>query len=287
MYIQVNPANGVWARLDEDAEQEDGAAEQAPPQRVVPIVQDNKNAALLRLAGEMLPKESMATLQHALIRGLELSFQVEEGEVLVAPTPSSEERRALLAYEASEGGAGVLGRLAAEPGMLAQVARNALEMMHYKDPSAAIVAADPALLQDVPEADCVKGCYRCLLSYYNQPDHGLIDRKNDAALHVLLRLARATVALQSPRSCDAPAAGSWHAALTAWGIPRPDDQPLDLAGVVMPLAWRDHLVGAGTEADIAQAQTLADAQGYVLVGLPPEPGASPPPGLLEALGLKT
>ncbi len=52
---------------------------------------------------------------------------------MIEPTPSREERRALLAYEASEGGAGVLGRLAAEPEMLAQVAVKALELMHYED----------------------------------------------------------------------------------------------------------------------------------------------------------
>ena len=88
-----------WTKKDDRDDWRPGA----PPQRVVPIVQDHKNAALVRLSDEPLSKVGMATLQHALTRGLELCFQIEEGEVLVEPTPSREHRRALLAYEASEG----------------------------------------------------------------------------------------------------------------------------------------------------------------------------------------
>jgi hypothetical protein len=36
----------------------------------------------------------------------------------------------------------------------------------------------------------VAGCYRCLLSYYNQPDHALVDRRKDAFKLLLTRLAR-------------------------------------------------------------------------------------------------
>lgn len=278
----INPANGTWARLDEDDDQDD-APGQVPPQRIVPIVQDHKNAALLRLPGEPLSQASMATLQHALIRGIELCFQVEEGEILIEPTPSREDRRALLAYEASEGGAGVLGRLASEPGMLAQVARKALELMHFDDPEAAIAAADPMLLCDVPNPGCVRGCYRCLLSYYNQPDHLLIDRTDAATKRVLLRMARATVRLPvaHPGHEGAPL---WRQALQDWGLPCPDADPITLAGVTIPLAWRSHLAAAGLEEDVQAAQAAAEAQGYTLIPLAAEPGATPPPALLEALG---
>ncbi len=55
------------------------------------------------------------TLQHAVARGLELEFQLEPGEMLTEPTPSRENRRAILGFEAAEGGVGVLDRLANEP----------------------------------------------------------------------------------------------------------------------------------------------------------------------------
>ena len=79
----INPANGTWACLDDEVE--DDTPGKAAPQRIVSVVQDHKNAALLRLAGEPLDHAGMATLQHALIRGIELCFQVEEGEIFIEP----------------------------------------------------------------------------------------------------------------------------------------------------------------------------------------------------------
>ena len=163
----------------------------------------------------------MATLQHVLLRGIGLVFRLDEGEVLTEPVPSRDSRRTILAYVATEGGAGVLGRLATEPQALARVARTALDPMHYRNPDAAIAAADPALLDDDPEAQCVKGCYRCLLSYYNQPDHEHIDRTDDKVLRALLRLARGDVAPIGP-SRGADEARVWVEALARWGPPLPD-----------------------------------------------------------------
>src|SRR5690606_20245064 len=105
----------------------------------------------------------------------------EEGEILAEPLPDAKERRGLLLYEATEGGAGVLTRLVHEPDALARVAVEALKIMHLDVP------ADPALLPaaeglvDTDGTECVAGCYRCLLSYYNQTDHELIDRRDLAA----------------------------------------------------------------------------------------------------------
>src|SRR5204863_8935364 len=130
-------------------EGDDDATPECPiRQRVVAIVQDTKNAALLRLSAGPLPETAMATLQHALARGIGLIFQLEEGETLTEPVPSRESRRAILAYEATEGGAGVLGRLTTEPQALARVARTALGLMHYRNLEPDIAAADPRALEN-------------------------------------------------------------------------------------------------------------------------------------------
>ena len=285
--FNIDPSTGKWGkRPDED----EGPPDAPRSQRVVPIVQDNKNAALLRLLEGPLDEVGMTTLQHALARGLELEFQLEAGETQTEPTPSRENRRAILAYEAAEGGAGVLGRMAQEPGALARVARTALGLMHYAQLETATAAADATVLTTVDNADCVKGCYRCLLSYYNQPDHGLIDRTNPGALNTLLRLARATTA--TPKACvdetrveGDGGAKTWREAFKAWRLPRPDEEVLDQAGDPPPLTWRSHLVAAGfSEFDVTTRRAL-EAGGYSLVVLPETPGDQPPAALAELLGV--
>jgi hypothetical protein len=277
----IDPATGRWTGSPE--ENDDDATPEGPVrQRVVPIVEDTKNAALLRLTAGPLPDAAMATLQHALARGIGLVYQLEEGETLTEPVPARESRRAILAYEATEGGAGVLGRLTTEPQALARVARSALGLMHYRNLDAAIAAADPTLLDNDPEAQCVKGCYRCLLSYYNQPDHEHIDRTDDDVRRTLLRLARSDVApIVSSRG--AGAAGAWPEALSRWGLPLPDGEPLIVDGAVLPLVWRAHLAVAVFGPVGNDTRAAFDARGFEVATVPEEPGDTPPPELVELL----
>ena len=177
----------------------------------------------------------------------------------------------------------MLGRLTAEPHALAGVARKALELMHYGNVDAALAAADPALLVEDTDAHCVKGCYRCLLSYYNQPDHELIDRTDADVLRTLLRLARSEVAPLS-RKADAAVDGDWREALSRWGLPVPDGDPLQVGGAVLPLAWRAHLTAAAIGRLESETRAEAEALGYAVATLPEAPGEMPPPELVELLG---
>lgn len=279
----IDPATGRWVGSAEEGD-DDGPPEGPAKQRIVPIVQDTKNAVLLRLTGEDLPDAAMATLQHALTRGIGLTFQLEEGELLTEPVPSRESRKAILAFEATEGGAGVLGRLTADPDVVARVARTALDLMHYRNIDEAVSAQDPALLADDPSAECVKGCYRCLLSYYNQPDHEHIDRKDESVLRLLLRLARSTVAPARRRSEEDTGSG-WPAAFERWGIPAPDAEPMTLGDRSVPLVWRRFTLAAIAGAVADETREAATWLGYDLVELPEQPGDAPPAALLAALGM--
>jgi hypothetical protein len=98
----IDPASGRWVGSADDADG-DNPPDAPVKQRVVPMVQDHKNTLLVRLKDKALPDATMATLQHALARGLEIVFQLEEGEVLTEPVPARDNRRGLLAFEASEG----------------------------------------------------------------------------------------------------------------------------------------------------------------------------------------
>jgi hypothetical protein len=119
----------------------------------------------------------------------------------------------------------VLSRLATDASTLAQVARTALGLMHYKVPDAEVRPDDLTDLAGEfagPGApQCEAGCYQCLLSYYNQPDHEIIDRRNSHAIGFLASLANATVqplhlAVTAAREATGEASGSlqeWLAAI--------------------------------------------------------------------------
>jgi len=201
----INPITGLWSKQDDpndndDSVKEEGAMDKVASQRIVPFVEDHRN--LLILAPLTPPSlEAMATVQAALKRGVEMTFQIEESELVAEPLPKLDDRKALLFYEAAEGGAGVLTRLASEPESLAIVASKALEIMHFQKPEgeewdvSKLVASEKK--DDLGNALCEAGCYQCLLSYFNQPDHENINRRNQEALELLVVLANSSVHLES------------------------------------------------------------------------------------------
>jgi hypothetical protein len=135
--------------------------------------------------------------------------------------------------------------------------------MHY-DPTSyeAAAASDPSALVSDPDAHCVAGCYRCLLSYFNQPDHVLIDRRQESALHFLLRLAFAdTHNFQDETGI--------HSDLN--GCPLPDAEAIVIDGYRIDMIWRAARIAA-VEQDNAPpglSDKLA-AKGIELVVLPSE-----------------
>jgi very-short-patch-repair endonuclease len=121
----------------------------------------------------MAPAEIEAiytTLAHSLGRALMVAFNLDESELggflarsagtgpAAEPEAEAVPYRVVL-YETTVGGSGVLASLA-EPGQLEAVVLRARELLHEGD----------------PEGGCQKACYACLLSFYNQRVHDLLDR---------------------------------------------------------------------------------------------------------------
>ena len=184
-------------------------------------------------------------------------------------------------YEAAEGGAGALSRMTEEKPAFRTIARKALEIMHY-DPASLEDAAvrGTAALVNIVDARCVAGCYRCLLSYFNQPDHELIDRRQELALRFLLRLAFADTQ-------DLHGEAETHVGLE--GCPLPDPQPIEIDGYRVDLIWRAARMAAAEED--AAPPNLVDklaAKGVELVLLPSEKNARSQTlvNLASALGAK-
>lgn len=262
----IDPKSGYW--VGENPKGDDGPKH--IKQRIAPVVEDRKNALLIRFPWMWLhelgkdAESALATIQHALARGVESIYQLEEGEILVEPTPNRQNRRALLFYEAAEGGAGALSRLIQEPRAFAQVAERALEIMHYDRTSfASAVDNGPDALTQLQDARCVAGCYRCLLSYFNQPDHQVIDRRLPSALKFLLRLTVAEISGEADMRKTHPELDK---------CPLHDEEPLEIGKFQIEWIWRAHRIAAVEEgkAPVALAEQLA-AKGIELVSLPQEP----------------
>lgn len=190
----LDTVEGKWARaVDQNtASDSDGRI-----QRVVPYVQDHRNALLIKLAARVPVEQRMAAM-YALKRAVEAEFQLESNELAVEPMPGRIRPHAwsvLLMYEAAEGGAGVLRRLATEDGPMRRVARRAIRLLHYD----ADTGNDLGKAEHATEL-CAQACYDCLLSYSNQWDHQALDRH--CVIGLLQELSTASVKLGGVRGED-------------------------------------------------------------------------------------
>ncbi|WP_221028907.1 DEAD/DEAH box helicase [Actomonas aquatica] len=238
----INPITGQWSKLDdpdtdnvEENPDATGVVNQ-PAQLVVPYVEDHRNI-LIFSPEKVLSEAAMATLQAALKRGITQTFQIEDSELVVEPLPDRSNRRSILFYEAAEGGAGVLSRIASPDyrDQLAIVARTALSVLHFDLPETGVLSSDDLpkceVLTEAGERICEAGCYQCLLSYYNQPDHELINRRDPSIQQLLVQLANGVVmpsTVPLPKSTVGPL-GAWLSALREAGLRLPDETEKSIA----------------------------------------------------------
>jgi MrfA Zn-binding domain len=287
--FNINPRTGYWARTADDDADEPPNPDKVRPQQIVPYVEDRKNALLVTPEGD-LDDAVMADLQYAIVRGLEVVYQLEEGEVLGEALPERSDRRSILIYEAAEGGAGVLSQFVAHPDAVARVISTAMETCHF---DVARFKADGEL-HDIADAKCVAGCYRCLLSYYNQPDHALVDRRKDGFKLLLARLARSRVDRKDgPQLVPADDSAEHEApqdpflaAIVARGLQPHDPKPIEVGGVSYPYVWRAvRVVAAPTPIPIKTSRLFADKGLMVIPFDPKNPAVSETlDALAEALG---
>ena len=164
---------GDW--LGKEDEEDDNSTDPQIPKsvnahKVVPFADDRRNC--LRMSPRVpLEPAAMHSLLSALKNAIQVVYQLEESELAAEPLPNIENPAHLLFYEAAEGGAGVLRRLVEEPDALCNVAKKAIELLHF-DPVTCVDLRRPERSNE----DCVKACYQCLLHYGNQPLHDRLDR---------------------------------------------------------------------------------------------------------------
>ena len=109
------------------------------------------------------------------------------------------------------------------------------------------------------------------MSYYNQPDHESLDRRDEDARAMLLRLARARTvparslthttheAITIAEDSTVSVKDQWREEATRRGIPVPDSKPLLAGERSVRRVWRRHYVAAIIdEADRPALQPLED-----------------------------
>lgn len=168
----LDPVRGEWAPRPDEEEEKGPEPKRTLISGVRILVRDTRNILLIRLEGKA-DEGLLASLQAALQRGIEAVFQVDEEE-LASERVGSGAHRAILFWEAAEGGLGVLSRLAEDPTVLKQVAREALSICHFGPEGED--ERPPRLLAEGEAEGCARACYDCLLTYRNQRDHPYLDR---------------------------------------------------------------------------------------------------------------
>ncbi len=106
-----------------------------------------------------LKRPGVITLQYALKRAVEQVFLVEPDEIGVCAIGDPELPNILL-YEAAEGSLGILSQIVDKPDVFIKIIQTAITVCRFDDPEYKAPAS-----------------YNDLLSYYNQRDHDIIDRR--------------------------------------------------------------------------------------------------------------
>lgn len=102
------------------------------------------------------------SLLHTWQRALMLAFNLDVSELggFLAPGKDADLPQRIIIHETALGGSGILASLA-ETGRMQMVIQRAIELLHGND----------------LEQACEKACYECLLSFFNQREHFLLDHK--------------------------------------------------------------------------------------------------------------
>jgi hypothetical protein len=135
---------------------------------VLVFVRDTADTLYIQpLSALNLTAEQVTSLSYAIKRGIERLFQVEENEMGVR-VMGTKEKPNILIYEASEGSLGILSQLIQEPVLMKELFSESYRCMHF-DPE---TKEETVLGKSLPKAS-----YQDLLSYYNQRDHDILDRR--------------------------------------------------------------------------------------------------------------
>ncbi len=164
----LNLNMGLWGKDPEEAEDTAlNTGNQGNQWPVFPFARDVRNILLIR-SGQSNPLDEarLTNLQHALHKAMCAVFQVNESEIHSERLGEDSERSILL-WEAAEGGVGVLRENRGGSRHLGSNRQKCPGNMPFQSGNGEDL---------LPEDQCAKACYYCLMAYRNQGDHASLDR---------------------------------------------------------------------------------------------------------------
>ena len=167
MGFTIDPVTGRWEPRNGSYDVTDDPAVANPITGVKPYVHDSRNVLFLQHRGDDPSDQFQVTLLHAIKRAMQFVYQVEEQEIAAELIGKNEDRR-MIFWEAAEGGIGVWEHLVNDPNAFGEVAKMALRLCHEDS------ITNEA---DAERVACISACYDCLLTYSNQLEHRMIDRR--------------------------------------------------------------------------------------------------------------
>lgn len=179
------------------------------------------------------------TLRNALLQALALTLRQGPQELRAFDLPDADPGNAtFLVFEGTSGAAGALQRVL-EGNTLSEVATRALEVLHYDSAGTNLNDA------------CASACYDCLLDYFNQREHRLLDRTQVVDLLVWLRSAEPQATdvdkwQEWIDACAGPGADNekkFLGKLRDAGLPLPSRGHYGLPETGTPIAEMDYQVG--------------------------------------------
>lgn len=272
---------GYWAKeIDNQDDQDDPTSPRT--QRVIPFVEDTKNSLLFEPAQNLTPAQ-MASLQAALKSAIQVRYQLEDNELSAEPLPDANNRKLILFYESAEGGAGVLRQLVDHPQAFADIAQTALQLCHF-DP----LTGDDLRHAENTQEDCEAACYNCLMSYYNQMEHRLLDRQSIKEFLMVLTgasvqsspsaLSRAEHLRRLKNLCQSDLERNWldfleqrnlnlpsHAQKLVESCTTRPDFLYERECMAVYIDGPHHLYPERRQRDAAQAECMEDQLGYLVV----------------------
>lgn len=152
----------------EDSEEEFLNDKEKLIDEVRPFVKNITQVMFIQMSESELNNDTklQINLLYSILRAITSLYELEESELQGEIIGSGSSSRILL-YEATEGGLGVLMNIIEKQDSFNKIAVKALEILHFDE-----FGKDLSSQVD----HCEKACYECLLSYYNQTAHFMLDR---------------------------------------------------------------------------------------------------------------